>query len=61
VGSTVAELVGIAILVLVGLQLAVFLVVRFVRSRPCPSCGKRVKSERRECDSCGFELRRGAL
>jgi hypothetical protein len=57
VGSTVAELVGIAILLLLTLQLIAFLVVRYVRSRLCPSCGKRVRSGRRECTECGYEFR----
>jgi len=46
-GTTIAELVGISILLLVMLQLIAFLIVRVVRSRPSPRGDKRSGTKRR--------------
>ena len=46
---------GLAVLVLVGLLVAVSLLHR-APTRPCHRCGRRVRLEHRTCRHCGYEF-----
>jgi predicted amidophosphoribosyltransferase len=46
---------GLAVLILVGLLVAVTLLYRHP-TRPCHRCGARVRLERRTCPHCGYDF-----
>lgn len=49
----------IALIVLAALAVAalVAFLVRRLATRPCPRCGRRVRTGRLECGRCGFDFR----
>jgi hypothetical protein len=54
-GTQVIAFITAFVVVLLVLLLVIW-IVRRLNSRPCPRCGKRVRTGRMRCQSCGFDF-----
>jgi threonine/homoserine/homoserine lactone efflux protein len=54
-GAQIAAFV-IAFLVVLAVLVLVVVLVRRANSRPCPRWGRRVRTGKMQCESCGFDF-----